>query len=137
MNSRRRGWVIIVLVICAGCGKEPAQTVGTGAREKTREFFEALIARDWPAALATLDADSQKDLTLEDVSRLGEQYLAKLGFAAAKVHVRFCDERDTSAIAHVLLTTATDSRKDSYRASVPLKRDPGGWRIVLSRQFFQ
>lgn len=136
---KRLGWPgsLFCCLVFVGCGKEPAAPVNTGARDKAREFFEALVRRDTVAAYATLDRDSQARLTRDDFAWLSDHYLRKFGFPATKVVIRFCDEQGGAATAHVLLTTASNSRKESYRESVALKREDSGWAVVLSGQFFQ
>jgi hypothetical protein len=130
----RGAWVLLAAL--AGCGRSDVPPrVKTGAEDAAREYFEALVNRDWPAAYRALDAKSQAGCSREQFARLAENYRRGLGFEPAEVHVQSCDERGDEAVAHVNLKGQAGSSPRVYRDAVGLRRGPAGWAVVLPGRF--
>jgi hypothetical protein len=131
--ARNRALVLLVVVL-AGCGGTPAPPEGTGAREVVREFYEALLQRDWPRAYATLHADSRRLLSQQEFGRLAEAYQRDLGFTPEEFHIQSCDEKGTEASAHVVLIGHAATKQRRYKDAVALRHSEG-WRVVLPGSF--
>ena len=122
------------LLLLVGCGGPPAPA-GTGAREAAADYFEALARRDWPAAHDKLAPESRQRFGREVFAGKAQAYRKALGFDLAKVHLRSCEEQGDRAVAHLTLADAADTRKNSYRESVVLRRGPEGSGVVLPKNF--
>jgi hypothetical protein len=130
-------WPLLAAVVVAGCrGRSDAPPrVKTGAEEAAREYFEALVNRDWPAAYRALDPQSRAGCGRDQFARRAEAYRRALGFEPAEVHVQSCDERGDEAVAHVNLRGVAGSSPRVYRDAVGLRRGPAGWAVVLPSRF--
>ena len=128
-------WLLVGSTL-AGCGGLREEPAGTGAKECVESYYDALVRKDWPAAYACLDANSQKHCTPQHFSELAQSYRRKLGFEPEAAQVRACEERGTEATAHVVVTgrAATVSRR--YKDTVMLRRNDE-WRVVLPPNFGQ
>jgi hypothetical protein len=126
-------WVAAALSL--GCH---ARTVpqGTGAEEAARDFFEALSRGDLPLAYGLLHPDSTRQLTADRFVELATQYRRNIGFEPDAVHIRSCEERDTDAVAHIVLT-GTGGARYSFKDAVSLRRAEAEWRILLPPRFGQ
>jgi len=133
--GRGWSWGLLVAIALAGCGKQP-QSSGTGAREATQRYFEALMHRDWESAYAVLDVGSKARCTQEQFSQLAQTYRGKLGFEPDAVIVRACDEQDAVATAHVVLTAAA-TKDGRFKDAITLHRSDHEWHVVLSPRFGQ
>jgi hypothetical protein len=113
----------------------PASAIGTGAKEKVREFYEGLVRQEWQQAYATLHPESQSHLSVEEFTLLAQTYRSSLGFEPEELHVQSCAEKEAEAIAHVVLTGHIESRQRRYKDAVVLRRSDDGWRITLQDHF--
>ena len=127
---------VLLALLAAGCGRAPPPptAAATGAREAAREFFGAVVRRDWPGAYSWLDSESVRGVSAADFARRGEAYRKHLGFDPAGVHVRTCEEHGDGATARVELTGPGTGRHH-YKDAVVLRRQGGRWRVVLSQRF--
>jgi hypothetical protein len=66
---------------------------------------------------------------------LAETYYRTLDFEPEAVRVRFCDERDSNAIARVVFTDRAGVRQRRHNDAVALRRGPVGWGVVLADNF--
>jgi hypothetical protein len=138
MTAQRRSlWVLLIGGLLIGCNRSPEQWPGTGARESTRAYYEAVIQQDWQKAYATLDPQSQQRFSSQQFSRLAQSYRSGLGFEPDAIHVRACEERGTDATAHVVLTGQAGTKSHRYKDAVTLRRGDSGWRVVLPANFGQ
>ena len=69
------------------------------------------------------------------VARLARDYRAGLGFEPEELHLRACQEHDSEAIAHVVLTGRNADQERRYKDAVTLRRFDDGWRVLLSPTF--
>lgn len=132
--GRWAGGVAAALIV-AGCGRPPEAPADTGARQVVRDYYEALLHRDWPAAYALLLPESCRKCRPEEFADRGRHFFRKLGFAPKEVRVRSCEEHGEEALAHVVLAGSKGGRPHSARDGVRLRRGETGWRIVLPRHF--
>ncbi|MFO0927347.1 MAG: nuclear transport factor 2 family protein [Gemmataceae bacterium] len=119
----------LTLAAMVGCGKPAPPITDTGAREVVRNYYEALVARDWPRAYSGLHPDVRRAVTPAAFARWAEGYHRGLGFAAQEVHLRSCDEQGDRAVAHVVLSGAAQHRRRQYRDGVTLRRVADGWYV--------
>jgi hypothetical protein len=132
--SRSSAWVI-PLAVLSGCGRTPPPPLDTGARQAVWDFYTGVAQQDWQQAYLALHPESKKRLTLEEFTRLAQDYRRNLGFNAEELHVRSCDEKGTEAIAHVVLTGRDASRQRHYRDAVVVRQSVEGWRVILPAAF--
>jgi hypothetical protein len=130
----RRLWGLAALLAVAGCGSRSDAPAGTGAREAALGYFEALVRQDWPAAYAALTGDSKNRVKPERFAQLAREYHRNLGFEPKAVHVTACDERGDEATAHVTLS-GHGRHRGRFRDAAALRREAGGWAVVLSPNF--
>ncbi len=105
---------------------------GTGAKECVQK---SIIEEDWQRAYENLAPENQKAATLEQFARLARDYRAGLGFEPEELHLRACQEHDSQAIAHVVLTGRNADQERRYKDAVTSRRCDNGWRVVLSKNF--
>jgi hypothetical protein len=118
----------------ASCATAPHVT-DTGARQAVQTFFEAVVQRDWMAAYASLHPDSKKRYSLDQFTRAAQNHRKAVGFEPEEVHIRSCEEHDTEATAHVVLTGHAGGKVHSYKDAVVAKRGDAGWGVVLPHSF--
>jgi hypothetical protein len=94
-----------------------------------------LIERRWPSAYDNLAFDSQAWCNREQFARLGESFLAEVGFQLTSFHFRACTEHGTDATAHVTLRGSEGGRPRQFRTAISLQHADGAWRIVLPANF--
>jgi hypothetical protein len=136
MRARQVGWVwVTTLTSLAGCGEAAAPPADTGAEAAARSYFEAILRQDWARAHATLYPDSRARCSPEQFSRLAQNYLRNLGFNPREVRVRSCEEHGGEAVAHVVFTGQSASRRRYYKEAVTLRQGGDGWGVVLPPQF--
>jgi hypothetical protein len=135
--QRRLLWVLLIGGLPIGCSRSPEQLPGTGARESTQAYYQAVIQQDWPKAYLALDPQSQQRISSQQFSRLAQNYRSGLGFEPDAVHVRACEERGTDATAHVVLTGQAGKKSQRYKDAVTLRRGDSGWRVVLPANYGQ
>src|SRR5262245_41583968 len=135
--QRRSLWVLLIAGFLIGCNRSPEQPPGTGARESTQAYYEAVIHQDWPKAYAALDPQSKQRFSSQQFSRLAQSYRTGLGFEPDVVYIRACEERGTDATAHVVLTGRAGTKSHRYKDAVTLRRGDSGWRVVLPANFGQ
>jgi hypothetical protein len=126
---------LATLLALAGCARTPAPGPGTGAAEAARDFFEALVGRDWARAYSGLHPDSRARCDPARFAGLAGAYRRALGFEPDGVRLRSCQEQGERAIAHVVLTGRGGPRRRSFKDAVTLRRTPEGWRVVLPANF--
>jgi hypothetical protein len=131
-------WLLPLAIVAAltGCNEAPAPVAGTGAAEAAQDYYEALLRKDWPRAYALLDQASRNRIPAQPLG-LALRQLRPLDFEPTAVYVRACEENADGAIAHVVLTGQAAGRQRFYRDTLVLRRDSGGWRVVLSAKFGQ
>jgi hypothetical protein len=127
--------VALLLGMLVGCHKAPTTPPAAGAVEAARCYYEALLRRDWRGAYAALDPESRARYSASEFAALAETYYRTLDFEPEAVRVRFCDERDNDAIAHVVLTGQAGVRQRRHNDAVALRRGPEGWGVVLAGNF--
>lgn len=132
---RGRCGVGVWILLLAGCSSTPSPPMDTGAREVVRGYCEALLQRDWQRAYAALHPDSRAWCSSERFARLAAKYRHDLGFEPEPVHVRFCQERATRAIAHIVWKGQKASRECAYKDAIVLRQTPQGWGVVLPHSF--
>jgi hypothetical protein len=128
-----RRWMVLILFVSAGCGPSVAPPE-PGARDAALAFFQAIIARDWPAAFSTLDADSRDKLALDRFQQLATVYRAGLKFEPHGVAVAACDEHDDRAVAHVVIT-GRGSAHQRFKDVITVRRGSARWGVVLPSTF--
>jgi hypothetical protein len=126
---------LLLLVGLAGCNRAHAPPTGTGAKEAVHAYYQALIRRDWKEAYGALHPDSRQCWTQDQFTQLAAAYRQKLGFEPEEVHIQSCDEQETEAIAHVVLTGRTPSQTRRYKDGVTLRQTGDGWHVVLPASF--
>jgi len=135
MVRSRRGLLVLLPALLAGCGRRAPAPTDTGSRSTGQRYFEALIRRDPAAAYAELDPTSRQQVSESQFARLAQNYERQLGFAAQRVQVWAHEERGDHASVHVALTGRSGSRSRRYRDAVRLRRHAEGWGVVLAPSF--
>jgi hypothetical protein len=130
MINPGRGWAAVLLLALAGCGRAPAPP-GTGAREASLSYCEALVRQDWAGAYRFLHADSRARCSAEQFARLAHSQRRLLGFEPDSVRLRFCNEQGAEAIAHFVFAGQKGGRQRIYKDAVTLRRGGEGWGVVL------
>lgn len=139
MGVCRRSWAWwpVVAVAMFGCGRGTSMPPGTGAKEAAQSYFDALIRQDWPKAYAALDPPSRGWCSPDQFARLARTYRSNLGFEPGAVQVRACEERGAEATAHVVLTGRAATKDRRYKDAITLRRQDGGWYVILPPNFGQ
>ena len=125
------------MILLAGCGRVPEAPAGTGAEQVARDYYEALLRRDWPAAHALLLPESRRKCRPAEFADRGRRFVRKLGFEPKELRVRSCEEHGDEAVAHVVLTGSKGGKRHSARDGLRLRRGEAGWGIVLPPRFGQ
>jgi hypothetical protein len=130
-------WLLLACLAAAGCARQPTgpAPVKTGAEDAARNYFEALVNRDWSDAYQALDSDSKARCPREQFAKLAENYYRSLGFEPTEAHVNSCDERGDEAVAHVTLKGTAGTSMKYYKDGVSLRRGGHGWAVVLPIKF--
>ena len=126
-------WLLVVIL--PGCTPSSPPPPDTGAKHCVREFYEALIQKDWPKAYAALDRQDQKRCSPQQFSQLAQSYRAGLSFEPQAVVIQVCEERGAEATAHVVLTGRANEKEIRYRDGVTLRRSDDEWFVVLPSGF--
>ncbi len=128
---------LVGAALLAGCSgpADRSTRVKTGAEDKAREFFTALMKRDWVAAYQCLDQQSKAAHTERQFAQLAEAYCRSLGFEPDEVIVQSCDERGTEATAHVNLKGGSGTSARYHKDAVGLRHGPSGWCVLLPAKF--
>ena len=129
-------WVLLAAGAVAGCNSAPPPA-DTGAREVVEQYCAALLQRDWERAYAALHPDSRAGCSAEQFARFAARYRRDLGFEPEPVHVRFCQELGTRAVAHIVWKGQKAARERFYKDTVALRQTQPGWGVVLPRGFGQ
>lgn len=124
------------MLLMAGCSAPVPPLIDTGARETTRRFFEALIAKDWAAAHALLTPDAKRKVTREQFTRLASDHRKSFGFEPEAVAIHTCDEHGSEATAHVTITGKGNGRH-RFKDAITLRKGDDSWQIVLPANFGQ
>lgn len=132
-----RSWCLPLALIVAGCGAPPDAPTDTGARDATKDFFEALVRKDWQRAHAALHPESRAKCGAAQFEPLAQHYRRQLGFEPQAAKVRACEEQGTEALAHVVLTGAAQGKQRTYKDAVKLRQSATGWGVVLPSRFGQ
>ena len=130
-----RGLWGALLFALAGCGRAPEGPTGTGAEQVVRDYWEALLRRDWRGAYATLLPASRRKCRIEEFTRRGELYLRRLGFDPKEVRLRSCEEHGDEAIARVVLLGQAGAGQRLLQGRCHARRGEAGWGIVLPQRF--
>jgi hypothetical protein len=129
-------WLVVLLLSAlAGCRKAPTTPVATGAAEAAHAYYQALLRRDWQEAYAALDPECRARYSPAEFAARAQNYYRELDFEPEAVRVRFCNERESAAIAHVVLTGRAGGRQHRHNDAVALRRGPEGWGIFLADNF--
>jgi hypothetical protein len=123
------------MLAVAGCGSPASPPASTGADAAARAFYESLIRNDDAAAYALLHPQSRQRITAEEFASLADNYRKRLGFQPAEVRLRSCEELDTEANAHVVLTGTKGQKRGLFRDAVHLKKSESSWAILLAPGF--
>lgn len=128
------------MLLLLGCGKTPETTASpdTGAKDAVREFYSAIIGKDWATAYARVHPDSRRSWPHDQFTRRAEAYRRHLGFEPKSVRVPILEERGTEATAHLELsgTGAANGRHD-FKDAMTLRSADGRWFLVLPANFGQ
>jgi hypothetical protein len=130
-------WGLLLGGVLTGCSGSPEQPPGTGAKECVQAYYQALVQQDWSKSYAALDPQTQKRCSSQQFTRLAQSYRTGLGFEPEAIHVLSCDERETEATAHVVLTGRAATKGHRYKDAVTLHKGDDGWRVVLPSHFGQ
>jgi hypothetical protein len=123
---------MLLSILLTGCS-QPAASPDTGAKEATQTFFDSIIRQDWAEAYAALHPDNRKRWTREQFAALARRYRNDFRFEPQKVHIRSCEEQDTEALAHVVLTGRKPSQR--FQEGLMLRRGADRWSVVLPDTF--
>ena|SRR5438270_6324100 len=126
--------LLLLFAVLPGCRTSPVPA-GTGAEAAVREYYAALVRKDWQRAYAALHPATRSKVSPAQFTRLAESYRGELGFEPEKVVVRSCEEHGEQALAHVVIKPGSGSR--SYKDAVELRQTEAGWAIVPSPKFGQ
>jgi hypothetical protein len=132
----RRGVVLLLGLALLGCGKRPAlpPRTDTGAEQKARDFFAALLNQDWAAAYALLDKESQASVTREKFGELALRYREQMGFEPTDVQVGATENGATaSAIANFKGLSGTTVKQ--FKDGAFLQKNDSEWVVVLRPNF--
>ena len=130
------GWAASLLtILVAGCTGAQAPSPGTGAEAVVRNYYEALVRKDWDVAYAALDAESQKNVSAAQFAKQAERYRRRLGFEPEEVAVRSCEEHGTEALAHVVLKGHAEGGRRSFKDAVGLRQSGSSWGVMLPARF--
>jgi hypothetical protein len=121
----------VAAILLVGCGRTPEAPSVTGAEQVVREYYEALLRRDWPAAHALLLPESRRKCRPEAFAERGRRFFRKLGFEPKELRVRSCEEHGDEAVAQVVLTGSKGGKQHSARDGLRLRRGETGWGVVL------
>jgi hypothetical protein len=124
----------MTVVLLAGCGSSEPTPAGSGARNAALTFFRAVVAKDWDAAYAVVDADSRGRVGQRRFAEQAAAYRAGLRFEPAGAAVTACDEHDDTAVAHVVLTGRAAAHQ-RFKESVTVRKGPNGWGVALPATF--
>jgi hypothetical protein len=126
---------VVAAILLVGCGRAPETPSGTGAEQVVRDYYEALLRRDWPAAHALLLPESRRKCRPEEFADRCRRFSRKLGFEPKELRVRSCEEHGDEAVAQIVLTGSKGGKRRSARDGVRLRRGEAGWGIVLPPRF--
>jgi hypothetical protein len=132
--SRVRRLAPFALVLAVGCGRTADTTAGTGAKEATLAFFQAVVRNDPAAAYATLSPESKLRCSPDAFVRLARDYVRYLEFTPEMVSVTAADEHGDDAVAHIVLAGKGHNRS-RFKDTVTLRRDATGWVVQLPANF--
>jgi hypothetical protein len=121
-----------------GCGKAPETTASpdTGAKEAVRNFYGAIIGKDWATAYATVHPEGRRGWSREQFTQRAEAYRRYLGFEPKSVRVPILEERGTEATAHLELTgTTTGKGRHDFKDAITLRAVDGRWLVMLPSNF--
>jgi hypothetical protein len=121
--------------LASGCASSaPGRSRGE-AEAVLVSFYDALIRKDWPAAHAVLHTATRATCSLDEFTPRARAYRQRLGFEPRQVLVRFCEEQEDIALAHVVLVGRQDGKERSFRDAITLRHDGTSWGIVLPTRF--
>jgi hypothetical protein len=122
---------MLFAAVAAGCAPSHTGPAGTGAEAVVRDFYDALLRRDWDRAYASLDDDSRARVAPEQFAALAQGYRDGLGFDPEAVRVRSCEEHGAEAVAHVVFTGHAAAHERRFEDGATLRNGAGGWGVVL------
>jgi putative alpha-1,2-mannosidase len=126
------GWTAgLLIILVAGCNSARPASPGTGADAVVRDYYEAIVRKDWNEAYAALHAESRAKVSAAAFAQQAASYRRRLGFEPQQVVVRSCEEHGTEALAHIVLKGGARSFKDA----VVLRQQGSQWRVVLPPRF--
>lgn len=126
-------WPILAALMQEGCINSPNTPGGTGAEQAVSNFYDALIQQDWSRAYRALDSGSRSRHSPEEFGYKAASYRRGLGFEPATIRIRSCEEHGAEAVAHVIISGP--GPRHSFRDGAQLRREAGGWGVVLSPGF--
>jgi hypothetical protein len=130
-KRREKLLALLAGALAAGCFPAPStQRAGTGAEAVVKDYCEAILRQDWGRAHAHLAPDEQAACGPVHFARLAAGYRAGMGFEPKTVHVRSCEEKVDTAVAHVVFMGAVGSEHRSYQDGFALRRTAAGWCVV-------
>jgi hypothetical protein len=125
----------VLTILLAGCSSAPPTAPDSGARAVVRDYFEAVVRKDWQAAYAALNAESRAQVSAGQFAQQADRYRRRLAFEPQEIVVRSCEERGTEALAHIVIKGQAAGRVRSYKDGVVLRQAGAGWRVVLAPRF--
>jgi hypothetical protein len=130
-----RNWLgavcALLVFVLAGCSA-PATAPDSGARAIVRDYYEALVRKDWQSAYAALHAESRAKVSAAQFAQQADRYRRHLGFEPKEIAVRSCEEHGTEALARIVIKGQNSGKPRSYKDAVLLRQAASGWGVVLA-----
>jgi hypothetical protein len=120
------------LALVIGCSRAPPPPTGTGAAETAKEYYHAVIHRDWQRAYELLHPETRARLSFENYYRWADAYRQRLKFDPETIHVQACEEHGDEAIVYLVLTAGPVQRQFRHKDAAALRRAEGSWRVIAT-----
>ncbi len=126
---------LVGIAALAGCGPGQPTAQRTGAGEAARDFYEAILRRDWGRAYALVHPQSRARWNADGFARAAEAYRRGIGFEPEVVRVRSCEEQGEEAKAHLVFEGQAGGKQKFFKEAAELRRSASGWGVVLPPRF--